>query len=160
MILRRTVQVAKSNAGERFHVTYRSAINNDNVLDLIEAGKIDTYAEIQSHADSVDINAIIARASAGDLSVLNRNTPLYFDATEFPQTYAEMYQKIIDATAYFENLPLEVRDKFGHSPETFFASIGSDLWNDVMKDYLGDSEPVVDPVVDPVPAPKEGEVIE
>ena len=143
MFLRRTQKVPTSNAGERFVTTYRSAFNKDNVLGLVESGKYDLYADIQSHKDSVDIEAIIARANAGDLSVLNRRTPLYFDATEFPQTYAEMYQKIIDATAYFEQLPLEIRDKFGHSPETFFASIGTDLWSDAMSEYLNAETPVV-----------------
>lgn len=137
MIQRRNSKPVFSNLGDRFQVTFRSAFNKDNVLELIEAGKIDVYNEIQSHADSVDINAIIARASAGDVAALNRRQPLYFDATEFPQTYAEMYQKIIDATNYFESLPLDVRDKFGHSPETFFASIGTDLFEETMKDYLG-----------------------
>lgn len=161
MIQRRNVVAAKSNPGTRYQTTYRSAFNKDNVLSLVEAGKIDTYAEIQSHAASVDINNIIARAAAGDVSVLNRNQPLYFDATEFPQTYAEMYQKIIDATNYFEQLPLDIRDKFGQNPETFFASIGTDLWNDIMKEHLGDSATVnIEDVVDPVPAPKEGELIE
>lgn len=161
MIQRRLAENVVSNPGARFHSTFRSAFNKDNVLELIESGKIDTYSEIQSHADSVDINAIIARAAAGDVSALNRRQPLYFDATEFPQTYAEMYQKIIDATNYFEQLPLEVRDKFGHSPETFFASIGTDLWNDVMKDFL-DPVSSTDSVesVEPTVVSEEGDLVE
>lgn len=125
-----------ANPGERFVKTYQPNIGSDGVLDLIEAEPFDLYESIQSHADSVDINLIISRFVNGDVSVLNRREPMYFDATEMPKTYAEMYQKVIDAHNYFEQLPLEVREKFGHSPETFFALIGTDEWTDKMKDFL------------------------
>lgn len=144
-----------ANPGERFVKTYQPNMGADGVLDLIEAEPFDLYESIQSHADSVDINLIISRFINGDVSVLNRREPMYFDATEMPKTYAEMYQKVIDAHNYFEQLPLEVREKFGHSPETFFALIGTDEWNDNMKDYLNPSESVVDPVI-----PSGGEMIE
>lgn len=125
-----------ANPGERFVKTYQPNMGADGVLDLIEAEPFDLYESIQSHADSVDINLIISRFINGDVSVLNRREPMYFDATEMPKTYAEMYQKVIDAHNYFEQLPLEVREKFGHSPETFFALIGTDEWTDKMKDFL------------------------
>lgn len=138
-----------ANPGERFAKTYQPNIGSDGVLDLIEAEPFDLYESIQSHADSVDINLIISRFVNGDVSVLNRREPMYFDATEMPKTYAEMYQKVIDAHNYFEQLPLEVREKFGFSPETFFALIGTDEWNDKMKDFLDPIEPVIEPVVEP-----------
>lgn len=125
-----------ANPGDRFVKTYQPNIGSDGVLDLIEAEPFDLYESIQSHADSVDINLIISRFINGDVSVLNRREPMYFDATEMPKTYAEMYQKVIDAHNYFEQLPLEVREKFGHSPETFFALIGTDEWSEKMKDFL------------------------
>lgn len=125
-----------ANPGERFVKTYQPNMGSDGVLDLIEAEPFDLYESIQSHADSVDINLIISRFVNGDVSVLNRREPMYFDATDMPKTYAEMYQKVVDAHNYFEQLPLEVREKFGHSPETFFALIGTDEWNDKMKDFL------------------------
>mgnify|MGYP007110841362 FL=1 len=161
-MIQRSRHAVLSNHGNPIVTTYRAAINKDNVMELVEAGKFNLYEDIQSHKDSVDINAIIERAAAGDMSVLQRRQPLYFDATEFPSTYAEMYQKIIDATEYFERLPLETREKFGHSPETFFASIGTDLWNDAMKDFIEpNKDSVVEkPSVDVVPVAKEGDVVE
>lgn len=125
-----------ANPGERFVKTYQPNVGPDGVLDLIEAEPFDLYESIQSHADSVDINLIISRFINGDVSVLNRREPMYFDATEMPRTYAEMYQKVIDAHNYFEQLPLDVREKFGHSPETFFALIGTDEWSEKMKDFI------------------------
>lgn len=146
-----------ANPGERFVKTYQSNMGSDGILDLIEAEPFDLYESIQSHADSVDINLIISRFINGDVSVLNRREPMYFDATEMPKTYAEMYQKVIDAHNYFEQLPLEVREKFGHSPETFFALIGTDEWTDKMKDFLDlDVDVPRETIIDPAG----GEIIE
>lgn len=138
-----------ANPGERFVKTYQPNMGSDGVLDLIEAEPFDLYESIQSHADSVDINLIISRFINGDVSVLNKRTPMYFDATEMPRTYAEMYQKVIDAHNYFEQLPLDVREKFGHSPETFFALIGTDEWNDKMKDFLNLDDVLRETIVEP-----------
>ena len=138
-----------ANPGERFVKTYQPNIGGDGVLDLIEAEPFDLYESIQSHADSVDINLIISRFVNGDVSVLNRREPMYFDATEMPKTYAEMYQKVIDAHNYFEQLPLEVRDKFGHSPETFFALIGTDEWSEKMKDLINLDDVSRETIVEP-----------
>lgn len=89
------------------------------------------YSEIQSHKESVDINCILERFERGDMNVLNRRTGIYLDVTDMPKSYAEMYQRIMDAEAHFKALPLDVREKFHHSPQEFFAAIGTDKWTDV-----------------------------
>lgn len=149
-----------ANSGERFVKTYQPNMGSDGVLDLIEAEPFDLYESIQSHADSVDINLIISRFINGDVSVLNRREPMYFDATDMPKTYAEMYQRVIDAHNYFEQLPLDVREKFGHSPETFFALIGTDEWNDKMKDFLNFDDVVDDVPRETIVEPAGGDIVE
>ena len=68
-----------------------------------------------------------------------------------PTSYTELYQSVLDAQAYFDSLPLEVRQKFDHSFSKFFTSIGTPEFDAVF------SQPVVD-VVDGVGS-TEGEVI-
>lgn len=89
------------------------------------------YSEIQSHKESVDINCILERFERGDMNVLNRRTGIYLDVTDMPKSYAEMYQRIMDAEAHFKSLPLDIREKFNHSPQEFFAAIGTQKWIDV-----------------------------
>ncbi|ALS03510.1 VP3 [Gokushovirus WZ-2015a] len=130
-----------SNSGDGIIDTYRSVVDKvSGVIELKKSGKYNLYDYIQSHAESIDINTILNRFASGDTSVLFRREPLFFDATEFPATYAEMYQKIIDAQSYFERLPVEVRDKFGHSPETFFATLGQNKWFEYMSSVLEPAE--------------------
>lgn len=120
-----------TNSGDRIVQLYTPALNADGRIDLVESGKHNLYADIQSHKDSVDIKTILARFENGDMNVLNRRTGLFLDVTDMPKTYAEMYQRIMDAEAHFMGLPLDIREKFNHSPQEFFAAIGTDRWYDV-----------------------------
>lgn len=65
------------------------------------------------------------------MNVLNRRTGIYLDVTDMPKSYAEMYQRIMDAEAQFKALPLDIREKFNHSPQEFFAAIGTPKWAEV-----------------------------
>lgn len=145
-----------SNSGDRIVPVYTPNISPDGHIDLIQSGEHNLYAEIQSHKDSVDINVILERFVAGDLDALNRRPALYLDVSEMPKTYAEMYQKVIDAEQYFKSLPLEVREAFDQSPEKFFVTMGSPEFNEIMSRFVpsaqkeaGDPAPAA---ADPAPA--------
>jgi hypothetical protein len=104
---------------------YQLSLAPDGKEILIAVGEHDIYPEIQSHAKSVDINEIILRHQRGDIDVLAQRAGMYGDFTNMPTSYAELYQNVLDAQAYFDSLPLEVRQKFDHSFSKFFTSIGT-----------------------------------
>lgn len=130
---------------------YQLSLALDGKEVLVPVGEHDIYLEIQSHAKSVDINEIILRHQRGDIDVLSQRAGMYGDFTNMPTSYAELYQSVLDAQAYFDSLPLEIRQKFDHSFSKFFTSIGTPEFDAVF------SQPVVD-VVDGV-GNTEGEVI-
>lgn len=141
-------QKIESNPGERFAPTYSMKFQEDGTKDLVETGKVDVYAKIQSYKDSCDINVILERFVNGDESVLNVNTPSFGDFTEYPTTYAEMLQRTHDAEEMFMQLPVEVRAEFNHSPGEFFASIGSEKFTKVYdKHFKVEPDVSVEPVV-------------
>ena len=113
-----------TNSGDRFAPVYKLTVDNDLELD----GETDLYAEIQSHAESVDIKTIIARYQAGDESILNSRHGQYIDLSELPCTFAEMHQKIIDAENEFNSLPIEIRSEYDFDTAKFIADIGSEHW--------------------------------
>ena len=123
-------EAAYSETGSRFAPQYKLTADGD----LEQDGEIDTYAEIQSHADSCDIYTILQRYENGETDVLNRRNGQYVDLTEFPTTFAEMHQKIIDATNEFDHLPLRVREEYNFSAAEFIADIGSDRWFNLMNE--------------------------
>lgn len=104
---------------------YQLSLAPDGKEILIAVGEHDIYPEIQSHAKSVDINEIVLRHQRGDIDVLAQRAGMYGDFTNLPTSYAELYQNVLDAQAYFDSLPLEVRQKFDHSFSKFFTSIGT-----------------------------------
>ena len=121
-----------TNSGPRFNPTHKLQYDENGVACLVQVGKVDTYEYIQSWRDSCDIKVILERFQNGDVTALQRQTPLYGDFTQAPQTLAEHLQLLRDAEESFRNLPLDIRSQFNHNPAEFYASIGSDRFNTIM----------------------------
>lgn len=119
-----------SNGGSPEHVLYSPVLDENGHLDLVESGVENIYDMIQSHKDSCDINLLVKRFAAGEIDVLEKRQAQYLDATQFPATYAEMLNNVIDGEKKFYELPVEVRARFGHSFTQWLAAM------DNMPDWL------------------------
>lgn len=118
----------KSTPGNPIKTLYGPIFDSQGRLHLKETGRHDLYAEIQSHADSVDIHVLLQRYAAGDPGALARVQGAYGDFTQMPSTFAEALNTIIAAEQYFNGLPVDVRAKFGHDFNRFIASMDSPTW--------------------------------
>lgn len=112
-----------TNPGSREKVLYAPQVAKDGTYVLIENGREDLYASIQSHAESVDIHVILDRYARGDLGALSRVQGVYADVTGMPGSYAEMLNLVISGEAQFNSLPLETRAKFDHSFAKWIAAM-------------------------------------
>lgn len=90
------------------------------------------YDEIQSHKMSVDINYILARFASGDRDVLSRKQGIYGDFSDFPRSYAEMLNTLNSAQSVFDQLPIEIKNKFGDSMQAWLAQYGTPAWSEKM----------------------------
>ena len=124
-----------TNSGSPIAPVYKLTADNDLEVD----GEINLYDEIQSHADSVDIYTILSRFEQGDEGVLSKRNGQYVDLTELPTTFAEMHQKIIDASNEFNALPLEIRSEYEFDVSKFIADIGSEHWFKLLSPTKEDS---------------------
>lgn len=109
--------------GEQVENDYKEHYDKNGVRHLRPDGKRNTYDEIQSHAESVDINVILKRYKNGDFTVLDKNNPQYIDCTVFPETYAEWFEMGTKAQRYFNELDPEVRAQFNNSFEQFLSQV-------------------------------------
>ncbi len=135
----------KTNPGNPIKQLYSGSYNERGQVELKEDGTEDTYAFIQSFAESTDIHSILRRYQNGEVDVLEKVQGFYGDITEMPKTYAEALQRIADSEKVFWSLPLDVRAKFGHSFSEFLAaSQDADFL-----DKLG-VKPTEQPAVEPV----------
>lgn len=112
-------------AGERIKIEYQPVYDRRGVWHLEESGTTNAYLEIQSHAESCDINIIMARYRNGETDVLSRIQGVYGDVTNVPTDYAEILNLQLKAEQLFKGLSADVRAKYGNSVEQFMASFSS-----------------------------------
>lgn len=114
--------------GDRVKTVYSPFYDDFGVMQLRPTGKHDLYAEIQSHAESVDIHVLMERYQQGDAGVLARVQGAYGDFTQLPSTFAEALNLMTAAEQYFLGLPVETRALFGHDFRQFIASMDQPDW--------------------------------
>lgn len=135
-----------SCVGSRYRDEFNGKVLDNGVIELVENGKTDVYAQIQADAEANSIPAILARFENGDTSGFDART-MYGDFTDLPKTYAEFLQRQIDAQHVWESLDPKQRIKFDNDMNQFFATAGSKEWIDKLSgDQLRE---------DPDPDPKE-----
>ena len=132
-----------SNPGERYVQNYTGVQGADGNIRLIEGEVVDMYEYINSFAESCSIEHILAMCATGDYSLLSKSQGAYIDTTSMPKTFREMLDIVIDGKAKFENLPNEVRSKFGFDFERWFSEAGSEDWLNNMG-FVNDSVETVE----------------
>lgn len=122
----------KSPAGDLFHDVLTPSFRPDGTIELKVSDRIDIKKEINSHREETDMAFILSRLMAGDDSVLNPNPPMFGDFTQFPKSYVEMLNLVLDGERYFDSLPLDVRKNFDNDRGKWFATIGTEPWLSAM----------------------------
>lgn len=120
-----------SCAGSDIHVIYEGKLLPTGEIKLVPIGKESISEKINSYKPYTDINYIISRLNAGDTSVV-RDGAMYGDFTKQPKTLADALQVIINAEKSFNELPLDVRNKFDNSYLAWLQSAGSENWFEKM----------------------------
>lgn len=129
-------------AGDKLQETYEMTIDENGHKTLkLSPIKENIYEKIQESLEETKIENIIARAVGGDATALAVTQGQYFDATGAPTSLAEAQQMIIGLTEEFFRLPLEIREKFDHSPEKFVHEYGSQEWAEAING-TGEPKPV------------------
>ena len=128
-------EIYYTEPGEKTKITYTPEITKLGNLELKETGRLNTYEEIQSHKDSVDINKIIEAFENGDENAFMRRQGYFGDFVEVPKTYADLLNKVIKAEQLFLNLPVEERARYDHSVEKFLVSIDNERYKITQQDF-------------------------
>lgn len=125
-----------SEVGSPEVVTLKPVFDDRGVWHLVAVGRKDLYGEIQSHADSVDINILLQRFKNGDIDVFSRVQGIYGDFTDMPETMIDAVNRIEQGRLSFMALPAEVREYFGNSFETMLSAMGSTDFMDKMAEVF------------------------
>lgn len=142
-----------SHPGSPEHITYAGHYDEKGRVVLEESGRENLYDFIQSFAESTDIHVLMKRYQNGDVTALSKTQGFFGDVLDFPKTYAEALNHMQEMERQFMSLPVDVREKFGHSFSEFLAASGEPDF----LDRLGIKPDVVVPeVVVPDVVHKEG----
>lgn len=126
-----------SNPGSMYEDTFEFRIV-DGVETLVKTGETNVFEKIQSFAESTDINVLIGRFLNGDQAALNQRQGEYLDVTNYPKTYAELYDRVKAAESVYFNLPDKVKEKYS-TPKEFFEAYGTESFIDFAKAFEADS---------------------
>lgn len=123
---------AKANCpGNVLEPEYKERYDEKGHPYLVKVGEVNTYEKIQSYRDQCDVMAILSRYAAGDNSALA--TPGYYiDTTKLPKTYTEYLNMMNEQREKFDQLPLEIRQKFGMNFQNWAATAGETEWLEKM----------------------------
>lgn len=116
-----------SNAGSPFREIRQPVVRDGKVVVEV-VGKENFNDFINSFADSCDINVLVSRAVNGEPEVLNRRQGMYGDFTQFPKTYAEVLQRVINANSLFDSLPADIRVRFDNDVYKFISEMDNADW--------------------------------
>lgn len=100
--------------GSRIKPVYHAKKMDNGSIELVQTGEENLYDAIQAEREGCELTSILRRFVNGETDVLSRTQGMYGDFTNFPTTYAEMLNKLIEGRAVFESLPLEERQKYGN----------------------------------------------
>lgn len=114
-----------TNCGSPIKTLYVGEYDKKGNFNIVEKGKDNLYAYIQTFADSVDIYSILARFENGDTQALNKAQGMYGDFSAMPKSYADMLNAIYNAEQWFAGLDKDIRAKFDNDPQKFISQLDS-----------------------------------
>lgn len=119
--------VTVTGSGEK--QLYRGVLDRDTgMIELVDNGVKNLYAEIQSYKDMCDINKIVARYMEGEIDILNQVQGVYGDFSASPMDLADALQQAYEAEQQFNRLPVEIKQKFDNNWHIWLNSFGSEDW--------------------------------
>ena len=116
------------NPGSQYAEEHIIKIDDQGHKTLVKSGETtNIYLKIQAHADSCDIEKILARCEIEGYEILDQRNVLEGDVTLAPKSMLEAAQKLQEAENKFNKLPIEVRREFNFNFNEYIAEASSDL---------------------------------
>lgn len=114
-------------AGSRTTPEYGYEVNKKGQKQLVITGQKNTWEEIQSYKEDCLIENILKRLAVGDMTDF-RPDGIYADTTQIPTNMIDAQKQIVMLENTWKKLPIEVREKYDHSLETFISKAGEKSW--------------------------------
>lgn len=118
-----------SPTGEKIEEVWSMKINDEGKEEFYVSGKTNVYEKIQAFAEDVKIENIIAKVTAtGDTTILEKVKGEYADISTLPTNLFEAQQQIREAEKVFNEMPINVKEKYGNNFNIYLKDFGSENW--------------------------------
>lgn len=114
-------------SGDGTELVYGYEVDNYGRKKLTVTGTKNIYDEIQSHAEEVKIENILARAAIGDMSDF-RPDGIYADITNMPNNMIAARKQMVALENTWNGLSNEIKAKYNWSMEEFIGKAGEESW--------------------------------
>lgn len=114
-------------SGKETRPTYEYVVDNKGRKELKQTGKENVYEKIQSEAENVKIENVLARVAVGDMNDF-RAQGIYEDISNMPNNMVEAMQQIQEVKNHWKNLPNEIKEKYNYDVHQYIADAGSETW--------------------------------
>lgn len=98
---------------------------------LVKDGETNVYEIIQSHKEECDINLMMQRYAAGDVSIVRQDAK-YIDTSNLPTTIHEYFNLMNAQREKFDALPVAIKQAFDNSFEVWASTSGTSEWLEKM----------------------------
>lgn len=133
------IETPSSPSGSPFKDEKQVKFDSNGNRYLAVVGQLNLYDYINSFADEVDINKLIAKCHvAGDFSLLNRVQGFFGDFTGIPTHVTDLKNEISKIDAIFASLPSEVKAAYGDIGG-FVSSLGAEDGFSVLASRLNEN---------------------
>lgn len=130
--------VTVSEPGSPIRTVREAVYDKRKNITVVEKGKENFYAYINSFADSCDINVLLARYRNGEKDALLQRAGAYIDISSMPANINEFIDLSRSAENLFNTLPVETKEKFNNNVMEFISTVGDPEWIEKMKDSPAD----------------------
>lgn len=113
------------DSGSPYKTIYKRSVDENGMPCLEESGKENIYQKIQLCAKGNLVSDLIDRAKRGDPNAIPEPIESFVDCTKLPKNLLEARNQLVRAESYFNELPVDVRNKYGNNFANFLSAIDS-----------------------------------
>jgi len=126
-----------SSSGSPYYtpVDYKYS-EDDKCFIPIQGKTINRYEMIQASTPATDINYIVKRALAGDITALHVNNSTYADISDIPDNLNDMHNLVNIGINGFYKMSKEFRDIFDNDFEKFSEAVNDNSYIDTINKYV------------------------
>lgn len=135
MTLSDKIGISSSGTNLYYKIKYKWSEEDKCMIPYFDKA-VDMFKMIQASKNSTDINAIVQRAAAGDVSVLNVKNGSYADISDMPDNLNDMHSVNTEALNSFAKLDPNIQVLFDNDYNKFAEAVENGTYVNIINQAI------------------------